>query len=167
MVTAVEIIRQRLGDSDGELYTDDEITAMLASAVAAYSAARPIKRRWMKPSGITEITLPEDYREWIIGLDDCIILENTLYCTPWAREVIYYANWTVDEIPAGDLPLLADYCFCMALESAVSDSGDISSLKLGKGLQLSFDNIAEVRKLASDIKQQVMSRLNSIIGVWC
>ena len=167
MATAVEIIRQRLGDSSGELYTEAEINAMLESAVAVYSAAKPIKRRWVKPSGVTEIALPEDYREWITGLDDCVILENTLYCTPWAREVIYYANRTADEIPAGDLPLLADYCFCMALESAVSESGDISSLKLGKGLQLSFDNIAEVRKLASDTRQQVMNRLNSIVGAWC
>ncbi len=166
MATVQEQIRQRLGDSDKSLYSDDEINGMLISAIAAYSTARPIKRRWIKPAGITEATLPGDYQEWIRGLEDCEIIGNTVYCLPWKTEVIYFANRTLDEIPAGDIALLADYCFCLALESAVSDSGDISSLKLGKGLQLSFNNIAEVRQLAGDTRNQVMRRLYSVVGAW-
>ncbi len=166
MATAQEQIRQRLGDSDNSLYSDDEINGMLASAIAAYSAARPIKRRWIKPAGITEAPLPDDYREWIRGLENCEIIGNRVYCLPWETEVIYFANRTLEEIPAGDIALLADYCFCLALESAVSDSGDISSLKLGKGLQLSFNNIAEVRQLAGDTRKQVMGKLYSAIGAW-
>lgn len=160
-------IRQRLGDNDGTLYTDEEIDGMLASAVAVYSAAKPITRKWTKPAGVTETKLPDDYREWIRGLEGCEIIENTVYCLPWKTEVVYYANRTLEEIPSGDLAILADYCFCLALENAVSSSGDISSLKLGKGLQLSFDNIAEVRQLAGDIRGQVMRRLHSAVGAWC
>ena len=164
MISAVEMIRKRLGDSDGEVYSEDEINAMLESAVAAYSAAKPIKRLWIKPGGVTETELPTDYREWIAGLEGCSIIGNTLYCLPWKTNIIYFANRKIDEIPASDLSLIADYCFCLALESTVSNSGDISGLKLGKGLQLSFDNISEVRQLAKDTRQMVMRRLNSTVG---
>lgn len=166
MATLTELVRSRVGDPDGELYSDDEIHAMIDTAVMAYSRARPIKRRWIKPVGMVEAKLPADYQEWVSGLEGCEIIGNTVYCLPWQMSVVYLANRTAEEVPLSDLQIIADYCFCTALEKAVSDSGDISSLKLGKGLQLSFANITEVRQLATDTRNQVMSSLNSIKGAW-
>lgn len=163
-------IRLMLDDINAEeqLYSDEELLNRLEDAAAAYSAYRPIKRRVTIDLIKGENPLPEDYQIWLEGLENFVIYGQTLY-SDYAIGVtfVYLANRMIEEIPFQDIALLMDYAFAGILENAVSAAGDISSLKLGKGLQLSFDNIAEVNKLALSKRDSFIRALTAVQGSWC
>ncbi len=168
-------LRIAIGDkAEPYIYDDDELTSIIEVATYEYSKYRPIKRLGVLnfEIDIKEYVLPDDYQTWIEGLEDYKVYEKILVLednplSNYSIKYVYYADRKVNEIPVCDLSLIIDYSFFYIIDSAVKEGSDISTLKLGKGLQISFDNISELNKSAMRRLENFNSKLKaSCIGSW-
>ncbi|WP_340701665.1 hypothetical protein [Brevibacillus borstelensis] len=170
----IKRLRNEFGDKEEPYrFSDDELLGLLHEAVADYSKYRPRKRRGMIAisTDSTEYQLPGDYQTWITGLEGYDIFDRTLsFSTPpigsFNLTFTYLADQTLESIPDRDVSLLLDYSMWKLLDSVVREGAEISGLKLGKGLEIKFDNFDKIAKEAEGRQQRYMNSVSMPIGVW-
>lgn len=182
------IIRLRItiGDNKEEhLFSDEQLKCYIQTAVFEYSKYKPTIRiaEICTEPNVNIYSLPEDYQTWIYGLQYYDIVDKHLYINNnLTRKVIrykYYADRQFFEVPQSDLQLIADYCFYLIINDIISNKStdnfknndNISALKLGRGLDLSFDNNQTLEKelysIAESKKNNFYNALkNNVIGSW-
>lgn len=153
----IQKLRKEIGDtSEPYKFTPEYLSSIIHDAVGDYSGHRPrkIKGKISLVPGTTEYPMPEGYQTWIRGLDGYEIFDKTLYLdtAPIPAvdiDFVYLGNHTVETVPVQDINLIMDYCMWKLLGDIVRDGAEISGLKLGKGLDIEFDNFDQIEKLAS------------------
>lgn len=165
-------------------FTEKEIQNSVCNALKLYSRKKPIIRQC--DVDIVEkqkiYALPEDYQTWYKGLEkydiveNCIVLKNGFYGTIL---FLYYADRKITEIPESELYLFYSFCYGDLLEKKVLEmteqniaNGDLKTMKLGRGLELTFENGKNGREMLIDLaknkKQPFFHLLNkNAIGGWC
>ena len=165
-------------------FTEKEIQNSVCNALKLYSRKKPIIRQC--DVDIVEkqkiYALPEDYQTWYKGLEkydiveNCIVLKNGFYGT---ISFLYYADRKITEIPESKLYLFYSFCYGDLLEKKVLEmteqniaNGDLKTMKLGRGLELTFENGKNGREMLIDLaknkKQPFFHLLNkNAIGGWC
>lgn len=174
MLELVKKLRKELGDEEEPfLHTDDELVEKLTEAVFDYSRYRPRKRKGslMLMPGQKEYNLPEDYQTWIEGLTGYEILDRALFLTssPFSStelSFLYLADHSLESIPTRDHGLLLDFCMAKALDEIVREGSEISALKLGKGLQISFDNFDKIVQEAAVRRNRYDQSVKKPVGMW-
>lgn len=182
----IESIRFAIGDNQTKyIFTDEQIKQYIQTAVLEYSKYKPTIRtaEIRTEPNVNIYPLPEDYQTWIYGLQYYDIVDKHLYINNnLTRKVIrykYYADRQLFEVPQSDLQLIADYCFYLIINDIISNKStdnfksndNISALKLGRGLDLSFDNNQTLEKelysIAESKKNNFYNALkNNVIGSW-
>lgn len=155
-----EFIKQfRQYSNDNEepyLFSKEEITVCVYEALKFYSKKNPI----LKEGCIDTVpqqkkyALPFDYQTWYEGLENVDIAGNDVITAQagYGRiSFLYYADRKFCEVPKEDLPLFFTYCLGAMLEKqavklARGTEGDIKAMKLGRGLELTFDEGKNVRE---------------------
>lgn len=182
----IESIRFAIGDNQTKyIFTDEQIKQYIQTAVLEYSKYKPTIRtaEIRTEPNVNIYPLPEDYQTWIYGLQYYDIVDKHLYISNnLTRKVIrykYYADRRLFEVPQSDLQLIADYCFYLIINDTLSNKSiinfnnndNISALKLGRGIDLSFDNTQNLQKelysIAESKKNNFYNALkNNVIGSW-
>lgn len=182
----IEEIRIATGDVDAPYtFSDNQLEQMAAEAVSIYSRYRPaVKTGQIEViPGKEEYSLEGDYQMWIEGLEECEVVGVRVFIrgNRAAYRILYkyYADRDVTEIPDIDIPLIIDYCTACAIEHSVIRRGGIKSgdeniaaLRLGKGLDISFDTAETLKKeitaIAARKKDSFINELkNRLMGSWC
>ncbi|MGG1441406.1 hypothetical protein ABE354_04975 [Brevibacillus laterosporus] len=174
MMELVDKLRYELGDMEEPFfYSNDDLISRLTEAIYDYSSYRPRKRKGLIKlvPGVMEYELPEDYQTWIIGLSGYEILERTLITpfTPVGHSELrfhYYADHTIESLSVRDHRILLDYCMAKILYEIVREGAEISGLKLGKGLQINFDNFDKIAQEAIFRQNRYEQSAKKPIGMW-
>ncbi|UED72150.1 hypothetical protein [Brevibacillus sp. HD3.3A] len=167
-------LRNEVGDKEEPYrFLDDDLLDLLNEAVGDYSKHRPRVQRGkitLLPD-ITEYQLPDDYQTWINGLTGYEIFDRTLFLSVppvgnFDLTFTYLADHTLESIPDRDVSLLFDYSMWKLLDSIVQDGAEISGLKLGKGLDIKFDNFDQISTMAQQRQARYMKLVTKPIGMW-
>lgn len=178
-------LRFSIGDiKEPYLFSDEQLNHYIEQASLFYSKYRPAKKMGQIQVFPNEhnYSLPEDYQMWISGLENYTILGNTLFIenniSSFCIDYFYYADRKPSEIPACDIPILLDYCISEIIENTVicksnqqSSDSSITALKLGKGLDITFDTLQDLKKelysIAEKKKEKFLEELKSTVsGGW-
>ncbi|MED1787621.1 hypothetical protein P4V47_08885 [Brevibacillus laterosporus] len=174
MMELVKKLRFDLGDMEEPFfYSNDDLISRLTEALYDYSRYRPRRRKGLIKlvPGVTEYELPEDYQTWIIGLSGYEVLGRTLIVpgAPIGHAELsfhYYADHTIESLSVRDHRILLDYCMAKFLYEIVREGAEISGLKLGKGLQINFDNFDKIAQEAIFRQNRYEQSVKKPIGMW-
>jgi hypothetical protein len=165
-------LRGEIGDNQ-EPYKilPEQINDLIEGAVEDYSGHRPRKKKGkiiLEP-GKTEYPLPDDCQTWLSGLEGCEVIGNVFYLEPAplsTREIpiAYLAVHTVETVPNRDSGLILDHCMWKLLSDIVREGAEISGLKLGKGLEIKFDNFDEITKIATQRLNNYKRNIKQVAG---
>ncbi|UED70689.1 hypothetical protein [Brevibacillus sp. HD3.3A] len=167
-------LRNEVGDKDLPYrFLDDDLLDLLNEAIGDYSRHRPRVQRGkitLLPD-ITEYQLPDDYQTWISGLTGYEIFDRTLFLSVppvgnFDLTFTYLADHTLESITDRDVSLLFDYSMWKLLDNIVREGAEISGLKLGKGLEIKFDNFDQISKEAERRLKRYTDSISKPIGVW-
>jgi hypothetical protein len=172
--TLVKNLRQEIADQEEPYRFDDPgLFRLMEEAIGDYSKYRPARKKGsisLVPEQ-TEYPLPEDYQTWISGLEDYEVVGDMLYLdfTPSSSDYIpfiYLSDHDIDSAPTRDAGIILDYCMWKLLETIVREGAEISGLKLGKGLDIKFQNFDQIREEASKRKDSYLCRVQVPVGGW-
>ncbi|WP_027416214.1 hypothetical protein [Aneurinibacillus terranovensis] len=171
-VVILQKLRSEIGDAvKPYLNSDDELLSRLEEAVGDYSKYRPrrIKANLTLVPGSTVFPLPADCQTWVSGLEDYEVLSNALYLeqpvlSPVTVPFVYLGDHVLQTIPDRDISILFDFIMWKHYEAVVSEGAEISGLKLGKGLDIKFDNFDELNKAAERRKNSYINRVTRPLG---
>ncbi|MDR6883027.1 hypothetical protein [Bacillus sp. 3255] len=152
-------------------YEDWALLDFVQSAVSDYSRYRPRHRRGsitLLPN-MSEYKLPEDYQTWIKGLEDYEILDDILYLDfpplgPLVVPFTYLGDHDIASLPNAATSLILDYCMWKMLSDVVREGSEISELKLGKGLDIKFDNFDQITELAETRRCSYLASVQKPVG---
>ncbi|MBU7314057.1 hypothetical protein [Paenibacillus oleatilyticus] len=165
-------LRAEIGDKEQPYrYNDKELLEFVQSAVYDYSQYRPRRRRGIlniQPE-VLEYTLPADFQTWVVGLEAYEVLDNILYLnsSPVASYSVaytYLGNHDIASMPEGALSLILDFCTWKLFSDAVREGSEISELKLGKGLDIKFDNFDQINELADKRRNSYLAAVTKPVG---
>ncbi|OXM84602.1 hypothetical protein [Paenibacillus rigui] len=172
IATLLTAIRTEIGDKE-EPYRYDEMALLefIQGAISDYSQYRPRRKRGsitLREDSL-EYQMPDDYQVWVSGLENYEVLDSMLYLDVYPRSPIiltfvYLANHDVSSLPESSLSLIVDYCMWKLLSDATREGSEISELKLGKGLDIKFDNFDQISKLAETRYSSYLSAVKKTIG---
>lgn len=180
-------LRQALRDTEEPyIYQEEELCEFLQAAVLLYSKYQPVVRMGQLQliPNVQEYVLPEDYQLWKDGLQGFYISGNKLFVESSLScckiTYFYYANRRLSEIPEGDKYFLLDYCVSLAIEAVItrtskdylSNQDSITALKLGKGLDITFGTMEDLKKNLSELMEKKKTAFlfelqNRPLGGWC
>lgn len=177
-------LRGSIGDTE-EPYTfsDSRIMQTVEEGVLFYSRYRPARKIGViyAALGMEFYPFADDYQTWTKGLEEYQVLDRAVWIpgnlSQFEIRYEYLANRTFSEIPPIDLPLVLEYCQGSLIEYSLLEKQGagleepISALKLGKGLDLSFDTAETLRKellkIAAEKKAHFFCALKSgLAGGW-
>jgi hypothetical protein len=165
-------LRKEIGDEvEPYKFSPEYLESLIQDAVGDYSRYRPRKRKGtvnLTP-GVTEFPLPADYQTWLTGLDGYEVLDKTIYLDSAPTSAVgvsftYLADHTAETVPDRDTPILLDYCMWRLLSDIIREGAEISGLKLGKGLEIEFDNFNQVEKLAAKRLENYHRSVKKVMG---
>lgn len=165
-------LRGEIGDNQ-EPYKipPEQINDLIEGAVEDYSRYRPLKKKGKitLEQGKTEYPLPDDCQTWLSGLEGCEVISNVLYLATaplGIREipVTYLADHKVETVPNRDSGLIIDNCMWKLLSDIVREGAEISGLKLGKGLEIKFDNFKEITEIAAQRLKNYQDNVRQVTG---
>ncbi|MDO3680632.1 hypothetical protein [Paenibacillus ehimensis] len=165
-------LRAEIGDKEEPYrYDDEELLEFVQSAIYDYSQYRPRRRRGtlsFQP-GVLEYTLPADFQTWVAGLEGYEVLENIVYlesspAASYSVTFIYLGNHDIASMPEGALSLVLDFCTWKLFSDAVREGSEISELKLGKGLDIKFDNFDQINELADKRRNSYLAAVQKPVG---
>lgn len=181
----IEAFREYSKDEEKPyFFAEEEIQNSVNAALKFYSRKKPILREGSIATmeGQRIYALPEDYQTWYKGLEkyaivgNCIVLKNSFCGT---ISFLYYADRTITEIPENELYLFYHYCYGDLLEKRAEEmteqniaEGSIKQMKLGRGLELTFEDGKNSKEMLLDIakdKKQLFFEgiKGNIWGSWC
>lgn len=183
----IKVLRNSVGDAiEPYIFTDEQIKLYIKNAVCYYSKSKPTKRigHIEVVPNIPEYKLPEDYQTWILGLEDYSITDNNVWVgkdkIKYRIDFLYYADKCFSEIPQRDIPLILECCQSEMIEATVmntigsenEDKENVASIKLGKGLDITFEDSKQLEKelyaIAQTKKQHFLNEIkNTVSGGWC
>lgn len=164
-------------------FVEKEIQNSVDTALKLYSRKKPILREGniVIVEGQKIYALPEDYQTWYKGLEkydivgNCIVLKNS-FCE--MISFLYYADRTITEVPENEMYLFYSYCYGDLLEKTALEmteqviaEGDLKTMKLGRGLELTFEDGKNNKEILLDFaknkKQPLLNLLKgNAIGGW-
>ena len=164
-------------------FKEKEIQNHLRTALGLYSRSSPIIRegKIILIPGQTIYVLPEDYQTWYRGLENyTITAKNIVIETSYSGTIpfLYYADRKIEEIPEKDIPLFYAYCYGEMLEKKALEiteesaaEGILKEIKLGRGLDLIFDEEKSTKEIlwqiAQNKKQEFFDGIKGrITGSW-
>jgi len=165
-------LRGEIGDNQ-EPYRipDPQLSDIISDTIGDYSRYRPRKKKGALSlvPGTVEYQFPDDYQTWLSGLENHEILDKTLYldAAPVGTGTIsytYLGDHTIETVPVRDAAILIDYCMWKLLSDIVREGAEISGLKLGKGLEIKFDNFDEISKLAARRLDNYNRNVKLVVG---
>lgn len=178
-------LRISIGDiKEPYFFSDEQFITCIEKTSSLYSKYRPIKRigQLQIIPHKEQYLLPSDYQMWISGLENYRIVGDTISIeknhVSFSIDYLYYANRKPSEIPACDVPFLLDYCMGEIIESTVicksnerNAESNISVLKIGKGLDVSFDTMENLEKelysIAERKKKCFLDEIKNVVsGGW-
>ena len=165
-------------------FTEKEIQNSVCNALKLYSRKKPIIKEGCIHTvrGQKIYIFPEDYQTWYKGLEEYDIVEKSLFLKKDCYgdiPFLYYADRTIAEIPESELYLFYSFCYGDLLEKKVLEmteqniaNGDLKTMKLGRGLELTFENGKNGREMLIDLakeKKQIFFEeiKGNIVGSWC
>ncbi|MCP1306490.1 phage adaptor protein [Paenibacillus tyrfis] len=164
-------LRAEIGDKDKPYrYDDAALLGFIRGAVYDYSQYRPLRRRGtlnFQP-GQQEYTLPADLQTWVTGLEKYEVLDNIVYldrppAASYSVAYTYLGNHDIVSMPEA-LSLVLDFCMWKLLSDAVREGSEISELKLGKGLDIKFDNFDQIKELADKRYKSYLAAVTKPVG---
>ena len=165
-------------------FAEKEIQNSVETALKLYSKKKPILREGniVIVEGQKIYALPEDYQTWYKGLNqydivgNCIVLKNGFCGT---ISFLYYADRKITEIPEKEIILFYSYCYGDLLEKKALEmteqgiaEGDLKTMKLGRGLELTFEDGKNSKELLLDLAKEKKQLFfdgirGNIMGSWC
>ncbi len=165
-------------------FAEKEIQNSVNTALKFYSRKKPILREGniVIVEGQKIYALPEDYQTWYKGLEkydivgNCIVLKNS-FCG--MISFLYYADRKITEISEKEIGLFYSYCYGDLLEKKALEmteqgiaGGDLKTMKLGRGLELTFEDGKNSKELLLDLAKEKKQLFfdgikGNIIGSWC
>mgnify|MGYP006876756233 FL=1 len=185
MKNFIEAFREYSKDNQEPYFFEEkEIQNNLDAALKLYSSKKPILRECniVIVEGQKIYALPEDYQTWYKGLEkydvvgNCIVLKNSFCGT---ISFLYYADRIITEIPEKELYLFYNYCLGEMMYKKVMNitedniaEGIVKEMKLGRGLDLTFEENKNAREILLDyVQNKRLEFLNAIkgkaTGSWC
>lgn len=167
----IQKVRKEIKD-DTEPYLNDDpdIISFLEEAAADFSKYQPRQRRGKLNliPGVEEYPLPADYQTWISGLEGYEVVGNTLYVegiyAPMEVSFTYWGMHAPETVPDSYVSALLDYIMFKQMDEMVQEGTEISGLKLGKGLDIKFDNFDELNKAAERRWRQYLQKVTGPVG---
>lgn len=167
-------LRTELGDKEEPYrYPDSDLLDLLTEAVSDYSKYRPRQARGTISivPGQQEYQLPAEYQTWVSGLSGYDIFDRTLLlsCPPAQSYDItftYLADHTIESLPEREWSLLLDYAMWKLLDGIVREGAEISALKLGKGLEIKFDNFDKIAQESTRRYERYQKAVTRPVGGW-
>lgn len=165
-------LRTEIGDKEKPYrYEEAELLGFIQGAISNYALFRPSHKRavlTLQP-GVQEYPLPEDFQTWTRGLEEYEVLDKTLYLDypvtgPINVRYTYLGGYDISSMPEGVQSIIIDYCMWKLLSDAVREGSEISELKLGKGLDIKFDNFDQINELADKRYKSYLAAVQRPIG---
>jgi hypothetical protein len=168
----IAALRQEIGDKEQPYkYDDSALLVYIKSAVSDYSLYRPRRKRgtiYLRED-LLEYPLPAGYQTWVMGLENYDVIDDTLYLDAYPKKpfdltFVYLGDHDIASLPDNAQSIIIDYCMWKLLSDAVREGSEISELKLGKGLDIRFNNFDQIRELAQQRYDSYLAAVRNPIG---